>query len=90
MAKNCLLIAYRKMLLFLFISDHRFYQKMKHKMRNRGEELLSISQLPITSFKLPSISPQIISFSIKYRRKKYSFEVLLNSSIGFHDLSACK
>ena len=70
MAKNCLLIAYRKMLLFLCIPEHRFYQKMKYKMRNRGEELFSISQLPITPFKLPSISPQIISFYIKYRRKK--------------------
>ena len=71
------LIAYRKMLLFLYIPEHRFHQKMKYKMRNRGEGLFRISQLPITSLKLPSISPLIISFSIKYRRKR----VLLQSFV---------
>ena len=71
------LIAYRKMLLFLHISEHRFYQKMKYKMRNRGEGLFSISQLPITSLKLPSIIPLIVSFSIKYRRKR----ILLQSFV---------
>ena len=64
------LIAYRKMLLFLHTPEHRFYQKMKYKMRNRREGLFSISQLPITSLKLPSISPLITSFSIKQRRKR--------------------
>ena len=72
MAKNLSfdLIAYRKMLLFLYIPEHRFYQKMKYKMRNTGEGLFDVSQLPLTSLKLPSISPLIISFSIKYRRKR--------------------
>ena len=51
--------------LFLYIPEHRFYQKIKYKMRNRGEGLVSISQLPITSLKRPSICPLIISFSIK-------------------------
>ena len=59
-------------------------------MRNRGEGIFSISQLPITSLKLPSISPLIISFSKNLDEKEYSFRVLLNSNTGFHDLSACK
>ena len=49
------LIAYRKMLLILYIPEHTFYQKKIYKMRNRGEGLFSISQLPITSLKVPSI-----------------------------------
>ena len=72
MAKN-----YRKMLLFLCIPELRFYQKKKYEMRNRGEGLFSINQLTITSLKLPSISPLIMSFSIKYRRKR----VLLQSFV---------
>ena len=72
MAKN-----YRKMLLFLYIPEHRFYQKMKYKIRNRGEGLFSINQLPITSLKLPSINPLIMSFFIKYSRKR----VLLQSFV---------
>ena len=71
------LIAYQNMLLFLYIPEHRFYQKMKCKMRNREEGLFSICQLPITSLKLPSISPLFLSFSIKYRRKR----VLLQSFV---------
>ena len=39
-------------------------------MRNREEEVFSISQLPITSLNLPSTSPLILSFSIKYTRKR--------------------
>ena len=65
------------MLLFLYIPEHRFYQKMKYKMRNRGEGLFSISQLPITSLTLPSISLLIISFSIKYRRKRVLLQTVV-------------
>ena len=39
-----------------------------------GGELFSISSLPITFLKLPSISPLIISFCIKYRRSRLLLE----------------